>query len=495
MSTLLDMKNITKSFPGVKALECVDFTLEAGEIHCLIGANGAGKSTLMKILSGVYEKDGGTITFEGKDVQIKSPSDSQMLGISTIHQELSLVEELSVAENIFLGKYNKKGNGFINWNKLNRKAADILKQLEEEIPSTTTVSELSMGKKQMVEIAKAIAIDTKVLIMDEPSTALSEDEVIKLFKVIREVKKQGITIVYISHKLNELYQIGERVTVLRNGKNVYADDLEKITQSELIQHITGREILKMEKKTTASKKDIYLKVENFTNHKLNQVSFELGKGEVLGLYGLVGSGRTELLRALYGADPVVSGNVELDKKKVNITSPKHAVELGMGMVPENRKTEGVFLDLPIDENVALPSLDNHARFMFIKGRKVNQLVNNNIKKMNVKANNAQVMVRNLSGGNQQKIIISKWLMHESKIMLFDEPTQGIDVGAKDEIYQIIESLTKEKGTSVIVASSEIDELLTICNRVLVMYEGEVIDEFIDPVNNKSEIMNAAVSGE
>src|SRR5699024_3262317 len=357
MSTLLDMKNITKSFPGVKALECVDFTLEAGEIHCLIGANGAGKSTLMKILSGVYEKDGGTITFEGKDVQIKSPSDSQMLGISTIHQELSLVEELSVAENIFLGKYNKKGNGFINWNKLNRKAAAILKQLEEEIPSTTTVSELSMGKKQMVEIAKAIAIDTKVLIMDEPSTALSEDEVIKLFKVIREVKKQGITIVYISHKLNELYQIGERVTVLRNGKNVYADDLEKITQSELIQHITGREILKMEKKTTASKKDIYLKVENFTNHKLNQVSFELGKGEVLGLYGLVGSGRTELLRALYGADPVVSGNVELDKKKVNITSPKHAVELGMGMVPENRKTEGVFLDLPIDENVALPSLD------------------------------------------------------------------------------------------------------------------------------------------
>lgn len=495
MSTLLDMKDITKGFPGVKALEDVDFSLEVGEIHCLIGANGAGKSTLMKILSGVYEKDTGTITLEGKEVQIKSPLDSQMLGISTIHQELSLVEGLSVAENIFLGKYNKEGNGFINWKKLNKEAANILKQLEEEISPTTIVSDLSMGKKQMVEIAKAIAIDTKILIMDEPSTALSEDEVIKLFKVIREVKRQGITIVYISHKLNELYKIGDRVTVLRNGKRVYASNMESITQTELIQHITGRKILKTEKKKVSPKKESYLKVDKFTNHKLHQVSFELGKGEVLGLYGLVGSGRTELLRALYGADALTSGCVEFNNKKFNITSPKQAVELGIGLVPENRKTEGVFLDLPIDENVALPSLDKHSRFMFIKRGKIKQLVNENINKMNVKANNAQAMVRNLSGGNQQKVIISKWLMHESKIMLFDEPTQGIDVGAKDEIYQIIESLTKEKGTSIIVASSEIDELLAISDRVLVMYEGEVIDEFTDPANNKSEIMNAAVSGE
>lgn len=494
MSTLLKMEKITKLFPGVKALDDVTFSLEVGEVHCLIGANGAGKSTLMKIVSGVYEKDDGTILLEDQEVHIKSPLDSQSLGISTIYQELSLVDGLSVAENIFLGKYKKDGHGFINWKRLNNEAAKILKILGEEISPKTIVNELSMGKKQMVEIAKAIATDTKILIMDEPSTALSEDEINKLFKVIKEIKQQGITIVYISHKLDELYEIGDRITVLRNGKKVLTDNIENVSQVDLIQHITGREISKKEVKKVAQEKPPYLMVGNFTNHKLNDVSFKLGKGEILGLYGLVGSGRTELLRALYGADPLQNGHIILSEKKYKINSPEQAVKLGIGLVPENRKTEGVVLDLSVEQNIVLPSLKDYSTLSFVDKKRVESTVDENINKLNIKTRDSQVRVRNLSGGNQQKVIISKWLMHESKIMLFDEPTQGIDIGAKDEIYQIIEELTKKKGTSVVIASSEIDELVSVCDRVLVMYEGKIINEFSDPANNKSEILNTAVSG-
>lgn len=495
MNKVLKMKGISKLFPGVKALENVSFDLNRGEVHCLIGANGAGKSTLMKILSGVYEKDEGKLFINDTEVQIETPSQSQGLGISTIYQELSLVEELSVAENIFLGSYLKKGNGFINWQDLNKSAGRILDLLEEKISPKAIVKDLSMGKKQMVEIAKAIALDAKVLIMDEPTTALSGDEIEKLFKVINELRNQGLSIVYISHKLDELYTIGDRITVLRNGKWIITDEIKNINKNDLIRHITGRVISQKVNKESVGKKEIFLEVEHFTNPKLKNVSFNLGRGEILGLYGLVGSGRTELLRALYGADPLEGGEVKLNGKVHKIKTPKDAVKLGMGLVPENRKTEGIVLDLSVRENAILPSLSDFANYSIIDRNKVKRVIVDSIKKMNIKTSGENIIVRNLSGGNQQKVIISKWLIQDSKLLLFDEPTQGIDVGAKDEIYEIIEELSKNNGTSVVIASSEVDELLSVCDRVLVMFEGEIIKEFKNPSSQKSEILNTAVSGE
>lgn len=495
MVPILNMENISKGFPGVKALDRVSFSLKKGEVHCLIGANGAGKSTLMKILSGVYGKDDGDIFMENEKVLITSPIDSQLLGISTIYQELSLVDDLSVAENIFLGSYLKKANGFINWKKLNNKAKELLDVLDVKISPNKIVRNLSMGNKQMVEIAKSLAMDTKILIMDEPSTALSMEETEKLFKVIRGLQLKGITMIYISHKLDELYEIGDRITVLRNGRWVMTDDVKNISHEELIKHITGRSIVKKESKERVEKKETYLKVNNFTNEKLKNVSFELGKGEILGLYGLEGAGRTELLRSLFGADPLEKGYIVLDQKECQIKTPQQAVNLGIGLVPENRKTEGIIQHLTVQENALLPSINNFANYSFVNGVKVKKAVNDGIKKLNIKTRDGNSIIKNLSGGNQQKVIILKWLIHESNILLFDEPTQGIDIGAKDEIYNLIEELAKEKGTSVIVASSEIEELLTVCDRVLVMFDGEIIKEFTSPSKFKSEILHTAVSGQ
>lgn len=495
MTPILKMKNISKEFPGVKALDDVSFSLEQGEVHCLIGANGAGKSTLMKILSGVYDKNSGEILMNNEKVSITSPIDSQSLGIATIYQELSLVDDLSVAENIFLGTYLKKGNGFVNWKKLNDKAKEFLNVLGVKVSPKKMVKNLSMGNKQMVEIAKALALNTKILIMDEPSTALSSGETEKLFEVIKGLQKQGITIVYISHKLEELYEIGNRITVLRNGKWVITEEASNIDREELIKHITGRSIDRKKAKETVEKKKTFLQVKNFSNEKLKNVSFEVGKGEIVGLYGLVGAGRTELLRSLFGADPLKEGHIVIDEKKYEIKNPQQAVNLGIGLVPENRKTEGIIQELTVQENASLPSIDSFANFSFVNGAKVKRAVEDGIKKLNIKTRNGKSIIKNLSGGNQQKVIILKWLIHESNILLFDEPTQGIDVGAKDEIYNLIDNLSKDKGTSVIVASSEIEELLSVCNRVLVMFEGEIIQEFSNPTQSKYEILHTAVSGD
>ncbi|MGE7121609.1 sugar ABC transporter ATP-binding protein [Peribacillus sp. NPDC046944] len=487
------MKQVSKSFPGVKALQNVNFTLKKGEVHCLIGANGAGKSTLMKILSGVYTKDEGDINLEGQPVTIKTPLDSMALGISTIYQELSLVEELSLAENIFLGNYLKRKGGIIKWRQINDEAKRLFSLLGVSVSPTMQASQASMGLKQMTEIAKAIAAECKIIIMDEPSTALSNDEVLKLFDVIKLLKEQEYTIVYISHKLEELYAIGDRVTVLRNGKWVITDEMKNLAQPDLIRHITGRTIEKKANIHTETKREEFLKVKGFTNQKIKNVSFSVSKGEIVGLYGLVGSGRTELLRAIYGADPIQTGELQIDGKKKSITSPQKAVEVGMGLVPENRKTEGANLDLSILENAFLPSLHSFSKNSFVNLRKMKQVMKDMIEKLNIKTSGSDVPLRNLSGGNQQKVIISRWLINNSRLLLFDEPTQGIDIGAKDEIYSIMKELSNG-GTSIIMATSEIEELLSVCDRVLVMFEGKLIKEFSQPSHYKSEIMNIAVSG-
>lgn len=496
MSKVIEMNNISKFFPGVKALENVSFDLRKGEVHCLIGANGAGKSTLMKILAGVYPSDIGEIKMNESTVEIENPFDSKKLGIATIYQELSLVDELSIAENIFLGSYNKKKNGFVNWKNLNKMATEVLGLLDENLKPSMTVDKLSMGKKQMVEIAKALATESKVLIMDEPSTALSDDEVKKLFKMINEIKSQGISIIYISHKLEELFKIGDRITILRNGRKIITEEINNINKNTLIEHIVGKHIQKTANKPNEIiERETYLKINKFKNQKLKNVSLELGKGEILGLYGLEGAGRTELLRAIYGADSLDKGDIVLNEKKYNIKKPDQAVKAGIGLVPEKRKTEGIIGELSLLENATLPSLNSYSKLSFLNYSKIKEDVKKNIKKLNIKAKDENVLIKNLSGGNQQKVIISKWLQHQSKIILFDEPTQGIDIGAKDEIYRLIKELREYNDTSVIIASSEIDELISISDRVLVMYEGEIIKEFNEPVNQKNNILNCAVTGE
>ncbi|MDF2682823.1 MAG: ribose transporter ATP-binding protein RbsA [Brevibacillus sp.] len=493
MSEILRMHNISKSFPGVKALQNVDFSVNKGEIHCLIGANGAGKSTLMKILAGVYPKDDGEIYLQGEKVQITSPADSKQLGVITIHQELSLVEHLTVAENIYLGSYAKPRFGIVSWKRLRRQAQELIDRLGIAIDVDTPVSELSMGHKQIVELAKALEGNAKVIIMDEPSTTLSENEIRTLFTIIEELIKQGITIIYISHKLEELFAIGDRVTVLRDGKWVATEKLSELDQAGLTELIIGYKMEKRERSAEQPHFPELLRAEGLRTRQITDVSFSLGKGEVLGLYGLVGAGRTELLKALYGVDPLLSGSLYLGGELVNIDSPSKAIRLGMGLVPENRKTEGAILSLSVEENAILPAYDRFSSRGVIKPGRIRSEIAEKIRELNVKTPDALTLMGNLSGGNQQKVIISKWLIRQSQIILFDEPTQGVDIGAKQEIYKIIQKLVAD-GASVIVASSEINELQEICNRILVMFRGNIVGEFHDPQRQKEEILNHAVTG-
>ncbi|WP_400162732.1 sugar ABC transporter ATP-binding protein [Brevibacillus sp. TJ4] len=493
MDAILEMKQISKSFPGVKALQQVDFSVRQGEVHCLIGANGAGKSTLMKILAGVYAKDEGTILLDGQKIEAGSPADSRRLGVMTIYQELSLVEHLTVAENIFLGSYANPRYGVVSWKRLREEAQKVITRLGISIDVEQPVSALSMGHKQIVELAKALEGNAKIIVMDEPSTTLSEKEIHTLFATIDELKRQGITIIYISHKLEELFTVGDRVTVLRDGKWIATRDIGELDQETLTELITGHKVAKKERTLEQRQFTEVLRVDSIHTDKIGQVSFSLGKGEILGLYGLVGSGRTELLKALYGVDPIKNGTVYLDGQARKISKPSQAIALGMGLVPENRKTEGAVLGLSVEENAVMPSYDRFARWGVIQKRKVQEAVSRHVLAMRVKTPSLATSVGNLSGGNQQKVIISKWLVHESRIILFDEPTQGIDIGAKQEIYRIMRELA-EQGTSMIVASSEINELLEICHRILVMYRGEVAGEFRDPQQQKEEILHYAVTG-
>lgn len=493
MSEILSMQNINKSFPGVKALQNVDFSVKKGEIHCLIGANGAGKSTLMKILAGVYPKDDGEIYLQGEKVQINNPADAKRLGVITIHQELSLVEHLTVAENIYLGSYANPRFGFVSWKRLRQQAQALIDRLGIAIDVDMPVAELSMGHKQIVELAKALEGNAKIIIMDEPSTTLSEREIRTLFTIIEELIRQGITIIYISHKLEELFAIGDRVTVLRDGKWVATRELSELDQASLTELIIGYKVEKQERTSEQLHFPELLRAESLSTRHISAVSFSLGKGEILGLYGLVGAGRTELLKALYGVDPLTAGVIRLDGQQIKIDSPSKAIRLGMGLVPENRKTEGAILGLSVEENAVLPAYDRFASGGVIKPGRIRSEIAEKIRELNVKTPDAQTLMGNLSGGNQQKVIISKWLIRQSKIILFDEPTQGVDIGAKQEIYKIIQKLVAE-GASVIVASSEIGELQEICNRILVMFRGKIVGEFRDPQRQKEDILNHAVTG-
>lgn len=491
---ILEMKDICKSFPGVRALDHVDFHVKKGEVHCLIGANGAGKSTLIKILAGAYQADSGTITLNSKEVKIPNPQVGQELGISVIYQELSLIDELTVAENIFLGRYPKK-NGLVDWLQIKKKSQELINSLGVRVNVNTRVGNLSIGYKQITELAKALASDAQIVVMDEPSATLSQDEFETLVKVIGDLKARRITVIYISHRLEELFTVGDRITVLRDGSLVGTHNIKELDRDQLIEMMIGHQISKGNDLVLPEcSEDKLLELECVENNKLQSISFGVCRGEIVGLYGLVGSGRTEILRAIFGADAITDGALKIEGQKVKIGSPVDALQLGIGLIPEQRKTQGLVVDLSVYENAVLPSLREMSNRGVINRKNIFKVVHQQVENLRIKTPCITTTVKNLSGGNQQKVVIAKWLVKNSRILLFDEPTQGIDVGAKEEVYSIITSMAGKESTCTLVASSELQELLILCHRILVLYEGKIVGEFMRSSFNKEKILHCAITG-
>jgi ribose transport system ATP-binding protein len=491
---LVEMTNINKSFPGVKALDDVKFDMVRGEVHGLIGENGAGKSTLMKILTGVYKKDTGSVKLEGKEISTPNPRSAQLLGISIMHQELQLVPHLSIAENIFIGREKKqKFPLFLDDRAINEEAKKYLDMLHLDIEPTTKVSKLTVAKQQMVELAKALSFDAKVLIMDEPTAALSDNEIEDLFHIINKLKKQGVGIVYISHRMDELKRICDRVTVMRDGQYIDTVDINAVSLDEIIKMMVGREIYVSSTEVDRSHHgDVILEVKGLNQGKtLKDISFSLKKGEILGLAGLMGAGRTEAMRAIFGADKIDSGEVFVSGKKVHIKSPKEAVKHGVGYLSEDRKQFGLAVKLDVKDNIVLSSLEKFSNAMgMVNSKKVEAEGDKMVELLSVRTPSIKQKVKNLSGGNQQKVVVCKWLTRDCDILIFDEPTRGIDVGAKGEIYKLMNQLVKE-GKSIIMISSELPEILRMSHRVITMCEGKITGELDIEEATQESIMKFA----
>ncbi len=490
---LLQMSGIQKYFPGVHALDNCQFDLKAGEVHALIGENGAGKSTLMKILSGVYSKDGGTVVFDGKEINVRNTLEAQHLGISIIHQEINLMQDLTVSENIFIGREPMRGF-MINRIAQDKRTNELLDSLHlNDIRANTRVRTLTVAKQQMVEIAKALSFDnTRILIMDEPTAALTESEIEDLFSFIRMLKAKGVGIVYISHRMEELKVICDRVTVMRDGQYVGTRDMADVTLDEIINMMVGRVIYEEPKQHSNVPADapVVLEVRNLKAPMVKDVSFQLRKGEILGLSGLMGAGRTETARLICGADPMDSGEILVNGKKVDIKTPNDAVRAGIGYLSEDRKRFGLCLGLPISDNVALPNIDTHTNGIVIDDRKIKKTTEKYVDLINIKTPGTYTLARSLSGGNQQKVVLAKWLERDCDILIFDEPTRGIDVGAKSEIYKLMNDLIKQ-GKSIIMISSEMPELLRMSDRVVVMCEGVKTGELSIEEATQEKIMTLA----
>ncbi len=489
---ILTMKGIDKSFPGVHALDHVDLEVRKGEVHALMGENGAGKSTLMKVLTGIYSKDSGTITFEGREVEFTNPREAQDAGIVIVHQELNMLGHLTVAQNIFIGREFMKGK-FIDDRKMNEEARKLFDQLGIDIDPTETMSRLTVGKQQMCEIAKAISHDAKVIIFDEPSAALTEAEIEELFKIIRDLRERQLGIVYISHRMDEIKVITDRVTVMRDGGYVGTLITKDCTKEDIINMMVGRVIYEDPKTESQVAKDapVVLKVEHLNAGRMVQdVSFELRKGEILGFSGLMGAGRTETMRALFGADPKQSGDIYVNGEKVDIKSPKDAVRHGIGYLSEDRKRFGIIVDKSVAENSTMATLDEYMKGLFIDKKKENDVAQKYVDILKTKTPGVDQLVVNLSGGNQQKVVIAKWLVRNCDILIFDEPTRGIDVGAKSEIYHLMSELVAE-GKSIIMVSSEMTEILRMSDRIVIMCEGRKTGELGIEEATQERIMHAA----
>jgi ribose transport system ATP-binding protein len=493
---LVKMEGVDKHFAGVHALKECQFELRSGEVHALVGENGAGKSTLMKVLTGVYQKDRGHIVYQGKEVHIPDTRTAQKLGISMIHQELNLASDLTVAQNIFIGKEPRKRiRLFLDDKEMNKQTAILLKQMNLDIEPTTLISKLTVAKQQMVEIIKAISYDSQVLIMDEPTAALSDAEIEDLFKMIGQLRLKGVGIVYISHRMAELKRITDRVTVMRDGSYIDTVPTADVSVDRIIAMMVGREIYQPAKpdRKMEESSDIVLEVRNMSRRNvLHDVSFSLHKGEILGVAGLVGAGRTETARAIFGADPIDSGELYIHGRKVRITGPHQAVKHGIGYLSEDRKHYGCLLEMDVKTNVALATLGRFTwGFGWMNDRRMTDVSEKVVEELKVKTPGIGQKLKFLSGGNQQKVIIGKWLTRDCDILIFDEPTRGIDVGAKSEIYRLLESLVAS-GKSIIMISSELPEILRLSHRVIVMCEGRITGELInDDSVTQEQIMTYA----
>jgi ABC-type sugar transport system ATPase subunit len=469
---ILVLKNISKEFPGVKALSNVDFSLRKGEVHALIGENGAGKSTLMKIISGAYTKDSGIIEFNGEEVEITSPKASEKLGISIIYQELNLINRISVAENIFLGRAPEK-NGVIQWKKIYKDAKELFDTFDIDIDVSKFARDYSIAQQQLVEIIKAVSINAKVVIMDEPTSSLTQNETDILFRIINSLKDKGISIIFITHRLDEVFQIADRLTVLRDGCCIGTRNVKDITKSELIKMMIGRELKQQFPKRIPKIGEECFRVENLTDgNKIQNVSFCVYKGEILGFAGLIGAGRTETMRLIFGADKKAKGKIFINQKEVTINNPRQSVEKKIGFVTENRKEEGLFLRLPVRSNIVAVAIDKIKSMKILNFKKEKEISEKLIKDLRINTPSIDQSVVFLSGGNQQKVVLAKWLLSDSEVMILDEPTRGIDVGAKREIFEIINKLA-DQGKAIIFISSEMEEILGISDRIIVMHEGKV----------------------
>ena len=492
---ILEMRNISKAFPGVQALDNVFFKCEKGEVIALVGENGAGKSTLMKVLVGVYQPDKGEIILRGKRVKVANPREAQKLGISIIYQEFNLLPYLNVAENILLGREPHRGP-IMNVSELYSQADEWLKGLGIDLDPQTPVYKLSVAQQQMVEITKALSLNANLIIMDEPSSSLSGHELNSLFERIHLLQDKGITVIYISHRLDEIFEVADRVTVLKDGKLMGTLDCKVTEKSTLIRMMVGRtldETYPEKAEIGVDRKEVFSVAGLSSEGKFQDINFKVHKGEVLGIAGLVGSGRTELAKAIFGAEPRDKGEIYLNGERVGIDTPNKAIKSGMGFVTEDRRKEGLVIGLSVRKNITLPSLSRIARLGFIDSKEERKKVKGLVRDLDIKTPSIDWEVEYLSGGNQQKVILAKWLTAMPQFIIFDEPTRGIDVGAKAEIYHLMRELAK-KGITILMISSELPEILGMCDRILVMHEGRIAGELPSKKATEEEIMFLATGG-
>ena len=491
-SLILRAEAIDKSYPGVHALDHVDFDLYEGEVHALLGENGAGKSTFMKILSGSLPKDSGRISLRGQEVEIASPMHARELGIGMVYQELSVIPSLSVAENIFLGRLPKrKPFGTVDWSEATSQAKRILDDLGVDIDPRERVRDLSMGEQQLTEIAKALSMKAQILLLDEPSSALSDEERERLFSILRGLQEKGVAIIYVSHRLVEVPQIGQRVTILRDGKKIDTVPVDQADEATLIRMMVGRELGEQFPKEDVQRGGELLRIRNLTvEGKLRNLNLTLHKGEILGIFGLLGAGRTEFARALFGVDQIDDGEVFVNGGKVNISCPSDAIELGFGYLTEDRK-DGLIPRLTIPANITLASLKRVCQLGFLKHDEERASAEKYVKELDIHTPKLSQRVEFLSGGNQQKVALAKWLCSRSKILIFDEPTRGIDVGAKAEVFRLMNELAKQ-GVGIILLSSELPEVLAMADRILVMAGGSFVAEYAGGQASQEDLMKNAV---
>lgn len=493
MSSVLKLTDITMTFPGIRALNRVNFEIAPGEVLGLLGENGAGKSTLVKIIGSILKPDTGSFFFEGKAVELQNPRQAEMLGVSIIHQEHNLFPNLTVADNIFIGKEKTILKYIIDSSESSRAASRLLKKVGLDVDPERVITDLSVSQRQMVEVAKALSVNARLLVMDEPTSSLTEAESEILFRIIGELTEEGVAVLYISHKMDEIFRLCDRVQILRDGEDIGVYPMHEITEKEIIRMMVGRELETLFEKAAHDMGSEVLRVENITTTTgVKNVSFSVSSGEVLGFAGLVGAGRSEVMRSIFGIDEITEGAVFIDGKKIIIRSPEEAIKNGIGFVPEDRKEQGLILGMTVNENISLANLNNMSRFLVLDKKLERKNSVEYMKNFRIKAVNEEQIVSSLSGGNQQKVVLSKWLSINPRILILDEPTRGIDIGAKREIYHLINELAK-KGVAILLVSSEMVEIISMSDRIFVMHNGEGKGEILAEEVSQEKIMAMALT--